>query len=434
MQRRREHRDGGVGRDGVPAADDGVLERVAAEAGRSRPQTQALVKDLPHVGEPMHLLEGRAGGVPQDLVHLRARPLQEGRVLQQVVEGEGEQARGGLVTGDQEGDALCANVGVGQPFAGLAVDAGEHPAEQVGGVPGFALGPPVGDEPVDQVVHERLVLLHLPLRPDLQPGLDRQLSRPGLGLGQGAHHGLYERMRRVAVEGVEPVAEPAQRDGVEGQTGHVVGDLHLLARVESVPLVHELVRDINHPRHVVAHRLQAERRHQDVVGAVPERVVGLGCEQARVRRSLPQVGQPPTDPLVEARVVTDLLDQFRAGDDQAGAAGHAELEDRPVLLGHRHEPLDGVVRVDVERVPHDGQTGGAGNVVEVDRHAHGRSSGRGSVSESARVGGAGAGTTERCGRPATKRSTTLSSSTQPGNTSRVAGWKVVLRSRNVAAR
>ena len=284
------------------------------------------------------------------------------------------------MTGDQEGDALRADVGVGQPFAGLAVDAGEHPAEQVGGVPGLALGPPLGDEPVDQVVHERLVLLHLPLRPDLQPGLDRQLPRPCLGLGEGAHHGLHERMRCVAVEGVEPVPEPAQGDGVEGQAGHVVGDVHLVALVEAVPLVHQLVRDVDHPRHVVAHRLQAERRHQDVVGAVPERVVGLGREQARVDCSLPQGGQPATDPLVEAGVVTDLLDELRAGDDQAGAAGHAELEDRPVLLGHRHEPLDRMVGVDVERVPHEGQAGGAGNVVEVDRHAHGRSSGRGSVS------------------------------------------------------
>ena len=63
----------------------------------------------------------------------------------------------------------------GSVSPGLLVDAGEHPAEQVGGVAGVPLRAALGDELVDQVVHERLVLVELPLRPDPQPGLDRQL-------------------------------------------------------------------------------------------------------------------------------------------------------------------------------------------------------------------------------------------------------------------
>ena len=46
----------------------------------------------------------------------------------------------------------------------------------------ISLGAPLGDEPVHQVVHERLVLVQLPLRADLQSGLDRQLAHSGLRL------------------------------------------------------------------------------------------------------------------------------------------------------------------------------------------------------------------------------------------------------------
>ena len=94
------------------------------------------------------------------------------------------------MAGDQEGDALGADVVVRQALARLLVDAGEHPAEQVGGVGRVALGPALGDQPVDQVVHERLVLLDLALRADLQPGLDRQLPRLRLRLRERAHHRL----------------------------------------------------------------------------------------------------------------------------------------------------------------------------------------------------------------------------------------------------
>ena len=99
---------------------------------------------------------------------------------------------------------------------------------------------------------------------------------------------------RVAVEGVEPVAETAEGDGVERQPGHVGRDVDLLARVQPRPLVHQLVGDVEHVGHVVAHRLQAERRHEDVVRAVPQRVVGVGGEQPVARTALAEV--PPGRP------------------------------------------------------------------------------------------------------------------------------------------
>ena len=194
--------------------------------------------------------------------------------------------------GDEEGDALRPDVAVGETLAGLAVDPGEHPPEQVGGVRRASLRPALGDEAVHQGVHERLVLLHLTLRAHLQPGLDRELAGPRLRLGERADHRLDERVRGLPVERVEAVPEPAERDGVEGQPGHVGGDVHLVLGVQSFPLRHELLRDVEHARHVVAHGLEAEGSHQDVVGPSPEWVVRLGCEQPVADSALAQAGRP----------------------------------------------------------------------------------------------------------------------------------------------
>ena len=196
----------------------------ASSIGRAAAQPQALVEHLPHVGQPLHLLEGRRSGGAENGVDLGTGPVRERRVLDQVVDREREQARGGLVPRDQERDALGADV-VRQLLAGLLVDAREHPPEQVAAVDGVAgrtleRGAALGNG-ADQLVHEGVVLLRLPLRADAEPGLDRQLPDPGLGLGEGAHHCFDERVRRLAVEGVEPVTESAERDRVERQPGHV---------------------------------------------------------------------------------------------------------------------------------------------------------------------------------------------------------------------
>ena len=369
VQRLAQHEHRGVGGDRVAPADHGVLVRGAGEAGRGRPEPQRLVEDLPDVGEPLHLLErGRRGGAEHP-VDLRSGLRQHVRVLQQVVERERQQPGGRLVAGDQEGDALGPDVLVRQPLAGLLVDAGEHPAQQVRG--GTRVCPrtvehgfPLGDDLVDQVVHERLVLLHLALCTDVQAGLDRQLPGTVLRVGETARHRLDERVLAVAVEGVEPVAETAEGDGVERQPGHVGRDVDLLARVQPRPLVHQLVGDVEHVGHVVAHRLQAERGHEDVVRAVPERVVRVRGEQPVARTALAEVPQAAPDQLVEPAVVADLVDEFRSREEHPDAVREVHLEDRPVLAGHPDEALDGACGVDVEEVPDHGQAVWAGKIVQ----------------------------------------------------------------------
>ena len=360
VQRLREHGDRGALGHRVPAADHGVRVGRAGEARRGRPQAQGLVEDLPDVAEAVHLLERRRGRAAEHLVDLGAGPGHDVRVLHQVVDRERQQARRRLVARDEERDALGPDVLVRQVLAVL-VDAVEHAAQQVRGVARGALGAAFGDDPVDEVVHERRVLFELPLRAHPQPGLDRQLPRAGLGLGEHPDHRVDERVRGLAVERVEPVAEAAQRDRVEREPGHVRGDVDLLAGVEPRPLVHQLVGDVEHLGHVVAHRLQAERGHEHVVRAHPQRVVGLGGEEARPGRAALQHGQPAADLLVEPRVVADLVDEVRPGHEQPHPARHADLEDRPVLLGHAHEAAERVGAVDVEDVAQHGNAARAGD-------------------------------------------------------------------------
>ena len=342
--------DRGVCRNGVPATDHRVLEWLAGEGRCRRPQPQRFVQDLPDVGQPVQLLVRRGGGAAQHLLDLRLGPLQHCRVLQQEVDRKGQQARCGLVAGDEEGDALSPDVVVRQLLAGLPVDAGEHVTEQIGVVRGHALSAPVVDQPVDQVVHEYLVFLHLPARMDSQLGLNRQLIDTGLRFDELSNHGLHEGMRGVAIEGIEPVPEPAQRDGVQGQPRHVGRDVHLLARVQPAPLVDELLGDVHHLRQVITHRLLAERFHQNVVRPVPQRVVGFRSEQPGPSGSAPQIRQAAADLLVEPFSVTQFVDQLRAGDEEPRPTRSDQPEDRPVLLGHLRQAGQRIRSVDVERV------------------------------------------------------------------------------------
>ena len=286
----------------------------------------------------------------------------------------------------------------------------------------------LGDDLVDQVVHERLVLVELPLRPDPQPGLHRQLPHAVLGLRQDADHGLDERVRGVAVEGVEAVAEAAERDRVERQPGHVRRDVDLLARVEPRPLVHQLVGQIEHLGHVVAHRLQAERRQEDVVRAGPERVVGVGGEQPRAGGPGAQVRQAAGDLLVEPCVVAHLVDELRTRHEQPHAAGRGDLEDRAVLLRHPDEAAERVGPVDVEGVAQQRQGARAGDVLE----GAGRVGVRGGPGR--RVHGRLLGEVRTPDRPVRDATMSPASATQPGKTSSRAGCSVVLTSITAAMR
>ena len=152
----------------------------------------------------------------------------------------------------------------------------------------------------DRVVHE------LRCRPAASLGAAPQLDRDGSRRCRAWVScsapiiAVDEGVLGVAVERVEAVAEPAERDRVEGQAGHVGGDVDRLVRVQALPLQAELLGDVDHRVEVALHRPRAEAGQQDVVRRLPQRVVGVGGEQARALVGLAELPLADSDELVEA--------------------------------------------------------------------------------------------------------------------------------------
>ena len=241
-----------------------------------------------------------------------------------------------------------------QLLAGLFVDPGEHGAEQVFVLVDVSGAAPFVDDLLDFVFHVAVVLGQFLRGAAPELGLDGQGPGASLAFSQHAVHGVDEGMHGVAVEGVEAVAEAAQRDGVEGEPGHVGGDVDRLARVQPLPLVHQLGGDVVHHRYVVPHRLLAEVRQQDVVGFRPVRIIGVGGEQSRAAAEASDRFLAVPDELVEPLVITQIIDHRQPRGDIPITRRGAQSDHRTVLAGHLHHRLNRPVGRYVEHVADHG--------------------------------------------------------------------------------
>ena len=228
---------------------------------------------------------------------------------------------------------------------------------------------------LDGVVHEFRVGQQLALRPAPHFDRDGEQALPGLGLVQRSHHRLDEGVLGLAVERVEPVAEPAERDRVEGQAGHVRGDVDRLVRVQALPLQAQLLGDVDHRIEVALHRPGAEAGQQDVVRGLPQRIVGVGGEQARALVGIAEFPLAEPHELVEAGVVAQVVDHLEAVHDVARPGGGGELEDGAPLAREFDQVLHQGRLLDLEHVAQQRHALGAGDVVQGPRR--GRSGGSG---------------------------------------------------------
>ena len=270
------------------------------------------------------------------------------------------------MAGDQERLALGDDVVVGQAVP-LLVRADEHVPEQVRS--GVAARLALREDGADRVVHVLRVGQQLALGAAPQLDRDGEQALPGLGLVQRAHHGRHEGVLGVAVERVEPVAEPAERDRVEGQAGHVGGDVDRLVRVQALPLQAQLLGDVDHRVEVALHRPGAEARQQDVVRGAPQRVVGVRGEQARALVGLAELPLADSDELVEAAVVAQVVDHLEAVHDVPRPRRSAQLEDGSPLAPERHEVLHHRGLLDLEHVAQQRHALRAGDVVQGPRRS-----------------------------------------------------------------
>ncbi len=233
------------------------------------------------------------------------------------------------MTGDQESDHLIADVLVAQLLAGDGIDAVEHEIEEVVLVVALGVAAPFGDQFPSYGIHEFLVGLEL-ARLGQHEGAD-QLRPPRAfrGFLERSHHGGHEGMHLVLVEAVEAVVEGAQRNRVERQARHVVGDIDDGIGAEPLPAHEHLVGDVEH---VVEHAADGDRPeggHEYPVGLGPVRFVAVGREQA-VAGDGADFLQRRLDALAESGLVAELVDQFLRACDVDVPVDDRELEEGPV--------------------------------------------------------------------------------------------------------
>ena len=370
MEHRRQHRHEGALAQLVFPADRLVLVRVQAEGRRGRPQPERLLQDLADIDELVDLLRRRLciHVAPEYAIHLLIGLLQHVRIVQQEVDGEGQHPARGLVTGNQEGVHLIADVDVVEPLARLLVLPAQHEAQQVGlgGVVRRDL-PALADDPVGDPVHEADIFLELLAGLALGDVLKRQAAHLHHRL-ERAHQRFDIGMVVAAIERVEAVVEPTQADRVERECGHVPHDVDLLVGVQPFPLGHKLVGDIEHALVIGLHHPVREGRQQDVVRLLPVGFLGLGGEQG-VAAEHAHPAQRAADRLVEPFLVAQLGHQVGARHDDERRAHHVQPEDRSLLAGNPHQILDRRPAVHGQHVAQQRRARRMGNRVQfVSRH------------------------------------------------------------------
>jgi hypothetical protein len=228
------------------------------------------------------------------------------RVLDELAEGEAQQARRGLVAGDEEGDEVVDDGRVAQLLARLGVDAFEHGGQQVAAAGGVLAA---------RVEHALgCAAQHLDVVPVLAVCLaeeDRHQAGPqraGTRLGQEAGHGVDERVQVIVVVRVEAEVHGAQGERVERQAREVVCHHDVGVGAVACPLERQLRRDLVHLVEHALDRCRAERRHQDAVCDAPAGLVLPRREEA-VMHGVADLLERAPDGFVKPLLVAELVHQ-----------------------------------------------------------------------------------------------------------------------------
>ena len=165
--------------------------------------------------------------------------------------------------GDEEREALIADIGVIESLPALFIDAGEHKSQQVFCVSRMlSLFFTILDHVIDQVIHGLSIRFPLALLAKHEPVLYRETALSLLVLFQVVHHRLHKGIKCVAIKRVETIIKPAQANRIEGQAGHIGCHIDRCIGVEAFPFVHQLPSNVEHLGEVVLHGSQAKAGQQ----------------------------------------------------------------------------------------------------------------------------------------------------------------------------
>jgi hypothetical protein len=122
-----------------------------------------------------------------------------------------------------------------------------------------------------------------------------------------------------------------------------------------VPRGDQPVGDLQHRGVVVAHRLQRERRQENVVGRVPVRLVVVRGEQP-VAGHRADAFEGRCHMLGEPGLIGEFGDQIRPGHQHHLTPEEALGEDRPELPGQPHVVLHRRLTRDAHHIAHKGNS------------------------------------------------------------------------------
>jgi hypothetical protein len=250
-----------------------------------------------------------------------------------------------------------------RPCPDLPVDAAQHGLQQVGVFALIRIGLSGGDQLIDERVLDRYIFPHPAMPAEIEAALDWKLAQAIGGVLQRINHRDHERMRLLAVEGIEAIGKSAQPDRIERQSGHVGGDVDILAWIEPRPFLHQLSGNVAHLWQIAADRHRAERRRQDIVRLLPVRLVGPGGEQA-IANDDPSLQQSGSKDFVEPMIIADFIDQLEARQHRERAARKLEPEYWPIELGKLDQVEQRRIALEVEQIADDRMTGRLGNEIQ----------------------------------------------------------------------
>lgn len=252
--------------------------------------------------------------------------------------------------------------------------------------PGFGVGPggrglraPVrgaaaavraasGDHPVHLVAQIRDVPFVPTVRaPPQQPADERQSEGLALGVPERAEHRRDERVRPVPSERAEVVAESGASDGLQGQLGHVGGDIDRASALSAAPAVpgvaaagrprvrvpvpgrEQLVGRGQHGGVVALQGGAGEAGRENVVRQLPVGLPAVRGEQP-VAGDGTQMPYAQPDVLGEPLLVRQLGHQLWIADENGLPAQELPREDRPQLAPEPDRVLERRARADPAHV------------------------------------------------------------------------------------
>ncbi len=294
-----QHRDRGQderARRQPPARHLGVPRELARHVHDHGPHAQRLLHDGVHV---------------LVVVERLGEALEHAWRAQQALERPGEPGGGGLVAGGEEREQLVAQLGVGHRRAVL-VPRLEQQREHVVALLLAALGPPVGDLRVDQLVHRR----------QRAPELRRRREPAKVSVEERdpvQHAGRLPERRDALAEQVHPLPVAHPEDGAQD---HLERDrLHARPQGEGLadrPAGHLALGGLGHHLHVAADALAVEGRQQEL--PLAHVAVLVECEQRVVAQRVAERERVRLAGVEGRRVAgEDLLDErgLRHVDDAA---------------------------------------------------------------------------------------------------------------------